>query len=141
MHLLVVYLSILDVAQLALHRCVECTYCTDGKSSNRIAEICYSYEFLDDFITPKPTVNSFLVEFFGRHAVDKHIEESETIIANQIALEEMAPKYKPTVQSVRYTNDETAKDKPVLECEDNSSWLQEKFDPKNHPLELMVSFK
>ena len=133
--------TLLDVAQLALHQCVECTYCTDGKSSSEIATICYSYEFLDDFVTPKPTVNSFLVECFGRHPTDKYNERSETIIPNETALEEIVPKFNPTVQDLQYTDYESAKEQPVSDYGDNYYWLQEKFDPKNHPLELMVSFK
>ena len=131
------------MAQLALHQCVERTYHTDEKCSNEIAEICYSYEFLDDFVTPKPTVYSFLAEFFRWTPKNKHNEGVETIITNDIALEEVAPKYKPTVQSLQHTDDESAKDESVSmeECEDNCSWMQEKFNPKNHPLELMVSFK
>ena len=131
------------MAQLALHRCVERTYYIDGKSSSEIAVISYSYEFLDDFFTPKPTVYSFLAEIFRWTLKNKHNEGVETIMANDTALEEMAPKYKPTIQSLQHTDDESAKDKSVsvVECDDNCSWLQEKFNPKNHPLELMVSFK
>ena len=128
------------MAQVALHRCVERTYYTDEKCSNEIAEICYSYEFLDDFVTPKPTLNAFLTEFFRWHPESKHSEGAETVIINETALEEMAPKFKPTVESLKCTDDESAKDKPLLECGDNYCWLQEKFNKQNHPLELMVSF-
>ena len=136
-------LPLSDVAQLALHRCVECTYYTDETCCNEIAVISYSYEFLDDFVTPKPTVYSFLAEFFRWTLKNKHNEEVETIIANGTALEEMASKYKPTIQSLQHTDDESAKDESVstVECKDNCSWMQQKFNPKNHPLELMVSFK
>ena len=94
---------------------------------------------MDDFVTPKPTVNAFLAQFFRWDPEGKHSEEAETVIANEIALEEMAPKFTPTVQSLKCTGDESAKDKQLLECGDNHSWLQEKFNKKNHPLELMVS--
>ena len=129
------------MAQLALHQCVECTYYTDEKNSNEIAEICYSYEFLDDFVAPKPTVNGFLSECFRSDSKDKHYAGVETIIPNGTALEEMAPKFSPTVQSLQYADDESAKDKSMFDRGNNFSWLQERFDPKNHPLELMVSFK
>ena len=128
------------MAQLALHRCVECTYYTGERSSSEIATICYSYEFLDDFVTPKPTVNSFLAECFRSDSKDKHYEGVETIISNGTSLEEISPKFNPTVQSLQYVDEESAKDESMLECGDNCSWLQERFDPKNHPLELMVSF-
>ena len=128
-------LPLSDVAQLALHQCVERTYYTDGNGCSKIATICYSYEFLDDFVTPKPTVKSFLAEFFQQYPS----KGNETIMTNETPYEEMETKFKPTVQCLQHADDESAKEMSLLECEDNCSWEQEKFNPNNHPLELMVS--
>ena len=128
------------MAEVALHRCVECTYQTDEHGSSEIAEICYSYEFLDDFITPKPTLNAFLSDIFHWNSGNKHDKVAGEVFSNEIALEYNASNSTPTIKRPRHIDDENAEDKHTLECGDKNNWLQEKFNRKNHPLELMVSF-
>ena len=128
------------MAELALHRCAERTYTTDEKVANDIDEITYSYEFLDDFLTPKPTINSFMADIFQW----KHEEKDDNMVTeptpDEIPLTYIPPKAVPTIDDSHtlHRDDEGVKDKPVLECEDQNSWLQEKFSLDNHPLELMV---
>ena len=133
---IVKFLNLLDVAEIALHRCVERTYQTDEHGSSEIAEISYSYEFLDDFTTPKPTLIAFLSDIFHCNPWKKRDKVAKDLLSNEIALE--SP---PTVQNSEHNDDESAKDETVLESEDAYSWLQGKYNRKNHPLELMVSFK
>ena len=132
------FLIVLDVAEFALHRCVECVYETDDKGGHEIAKMHYSYEFLDDFVTPKPTLNAFMADVC-QWKRDKHKRMVEEAHPAEIGLEDISPK-SPTVQGTQHINDESARDEPVLESKDEH-WLQEKFNQKNHPLELMVSFK
>ena len=127
------------MAEVALHRCVECTYQIDEHGSSEITEICYSYEFLDDFITPKPTLNAFLSDIFHWNSGNKD-KVAKGALSNEITLECNASKSTPTVKSPQHINDENAEEKYMLECGDENNWLQEKFNQKNHPLELMVSF-
>ena len=133
-------LNSLDVAELALHRCAQRTYTTDEKDANDIDEITYSYKFLDDFLTPKPTINSFMADIFQWKHKEKNDKMVTEPIPDEIPLMYIPPKAVPTIHNSQtlYKDDVSIKDKPVLKCEDQSSWLQEKFSLNNHPLELMV---
>lgn len=128
---------VLDVAEFALHQCVERFYEADDKGCCHIAKIRYSYEFLDDFITPKPSLYAFLADMFRWNHEHKH-EKIEHGLRSEIALGKVEPKSEPTVQGTQCVDDEGATDEPKLECDDKN-WLQ-KFSQTNHPLELMVSF-
>ena len=136
------YVHLLDVAEHALHQCVECKYNPDGKGGSEVTEICYSYEFLDDYVTPKPTLNAFMADIFQWRPEDKHKKMVEEGATDEMAMGEyVPPKSTPTVQGLQHIDDETAKDRPKYEREDgDNDWLQQKFNRKNHPLELMVSF-
>ena len=135
------FLTLLDVAELALHQCVDLRYETNDKGSCEISEITYCYEFLDDFVTPKPTLNAFLADIFRWRPENRHDRIVEEAMKDDIVLENIPTKATatPTVQSIQHGVDETAKNR--LEDSEDDSWLQEKFNRKTHPLELMVSFK
>ena len=128
------------MAELALHRCAERTYTTDEKLANDIDEITYSYEFLDDFLTPKPTINSFMADIFQWRHEEKYDNMVTEPTPDEIALTYIPPKAVPTIDKLQilHRDDEGVKNKPVLECKDQISWLQEKFSLNNHPLQLMV---
>ena len=123
------------MAEFALHRCVEYKYKSDDKGGSEIVEIEYSYEFLDDFVTPKPTLNAFMADLFRWNRDDKHerMVEEDTHPA-EIALETLSS---PKIPYTRHDS-ESIGDEMILESSDEN-WLQEKFNQKNHPLELMVS--
>lgn len=132
------------MAELALHRCAERTYTTDKKDTNDIDEITYHYEFLDDFPTPRPTFNSFIADIFQWKSEEKDRDDkTDRVGTDEIPLTYVPPKAVPTVHDSQllHGDDESVKDKPVLECEDHDFWLQEKFVLNNHPLELMVGLK
>ena len=125
-----------------MHRCVERTYHTDEHGSSEIAEICYCYEFLDDFITPKPTLNGLLSDIFHwNREANKDNKMDKDATTDEIALDYVAPKATPTVQELHRANGESTTLNRLLHGEDEDSWLQKKYNRKNHPLELMVSFK
>ena len=131
------------MAELALHRCAQRTYTTEEKGTNDIHEITYSYEFLDDFLTPRPTFNSFMADIFQWKSKDKD-DKMVAVRTDEIPLTYIPPKSAPTVhdsQLLHGDGESVKDDKPVLECEDHNSWLQEKFVLNNHPLELMVGLK
>ena len=126
------------MAELALHRCVERKYETDDEGGQKPSEIQYSYEFLDDFVTPRPTLNAFLTDVFRWKRDDKHERMIEDAHPAEIGLDDLSPK-SPTVQGTQHADDDNAVDEPELESKDDN-WKQEKFDQNNHPLELMVSY-
>ena len=125
------------MAELALHRCVERKYETDHEGSQKITEMQYSYEFLDDFVTPKPTLNALLTDFCQWKRDDTHERMVEDAHPAEIGLDDISPK-SPTVQGTQHIDDDDARDEPELESKDDH-WMQKKFNQKNHPLELMVS--
>lgn len=127
------------MAELALHQCVDVHCETNDKGSSEITEISFCYEFLDDYRTPRPTLNAFLSDIFRwRKRRDNNMVEDVT--KDEIVLENISSKAvaTPTVQDAQHTFDETDYNK--LEEHEDDSWLQEKFNRKTHPLELMVSF-
>ena len=125
------------MAEFALHRCVEHKYqINEDTGLNEIAAIEYSYEFLDDFVTPKPTLNAFMTDLFRWNHDDKHKRMVEDTHPAEIGLETLSPKA-PYTQHTQRDNDSIG-DEMILESSDEN-WLQEKFNQKNHPLELMVS--
>ena len=128
------------MAELALRQCVDVHYEPNDKGSCEISEITFSYEFLDDYNTPRPTLNAFLTDIFRWYPENKHDKKVEELMSDEMVLENIPTKATatPTVQDVQHAVDETARNKTV-EHEDDS-WLQEKFNLKTHPLELMVSF-
>lgn len=128
----------LDVAELALRQCIQREYKTDDKNHSEIAKIQYSYEFLDDYITPQPTLNAFMSDLFQCKAV-KHNKIVEDALPAEGESENVPLDSIPTVQSPQNVGNENEKDNIVLKCEDAESWMQKKFNQKNHPLELMVS--
>ena len=113
-----------ELAEIALQRCVHRNYKTNEKRSKEVTEIHYSFEFLDDFIIPKPPLITCISDMLKRKSKKDdtvHCEVPMTAI--------------PTVQ---YPYEEMAKDESVLECEDAESWMLKNFTSENHPLELMV---
>ena len=124
------------MAEFALHRCVERMYATDDEGGQKLTKIQYSYEFLDDFVTPKPTLNAFMTDVCAMKRDDRHERMVEDAHPAEIGLDDISPK-SPTVLGTQHIDDDSARDEPVLESKDER-WLQEKFNQKNHPLELMV---
>jgi len=127
-----------------LNRCVELKYEKDDKGRNEVKEIHYDYQFLDDYITPQPTLNAFMADMFKWQAAeDKHDEvvgdaEEGTRYAEDIPLDDVRSSTvkTPTVKSTQYVDSENKEEKKELESD---NWMQPKFDQKNHPLELMVN--
>ena len=114
-----------DVAELALYRCVHREYEVNEKGSNEVTKIEYSYEFLDDYVTPQPTLAKFLQDKFTKN-------ENLTIFDNGQAIP-LAPFPSNVVDSSNLTKQDMSDE------EDHEDWwLQEVYDPENHPLELMV---
>ena len=123
------------MAELALHQCVKLAYKTNEEGTSKISEIHYSYEFLDDFITPKPTLNAVMSDLLVWNPKSTPDEE-EAVRPTDNAYDDIALK---TIQYTQHTDDENQMNKSMFECEDEKYWMQEKYNQANHPLELMVS--
>jgi len=119
-----------DVAEVALYHCVHREYTTNNKGSREVTKIEYSFEFLDDFVTPEPKISMLLS---WKNNKDTVTEDSN---------EDVPLKPIPTIQgppSLAVTSQEDCSVESAMGgVEDQESWLQEKYDPSNHPLELMV---
>ena len=117
-------LNLVDLAEIALHRCVHRNYKTSEKIGKEITEIHYSFEFLDDFITPKPS----LVKFLSKKL---NVSSTKDTVQSEVPMN--------AIPTVKYPYKEiTAKEESALECEDEESWMLKNFKQENHPLELMV---
>ena len=124
------------MAEVALHRCVVREYDSEDKDSHQITKIHYSYEFLDDFITVKPSIASFVTDTFQWNHKNTH---DRMIDATVFQSSEVLPMQSfSTVQAPDSIGDEKTNDNVIYECKDGHSWMQEKFNLANHPLELMV---
>jgi len=116
-----------DVAELALYRCVHREYEVNEKGSNEVTKIEYSYEFLDDYVTPQPTLAKFLQDKFIK-------KENSTIFDNRQDIP-----LTPLPSNVVGSSDLTKEKEDMSDEGDRENWwLQEAYDPENHPLELMV---
>ena len=124
------------MAEVALHRCVACEYDSEDKDSCQITKIHYSYEFLDDFITPQPSITAFAADMFrwDHKNASKNVDDTLQID------EDLQMKSIPTIRDPKDVDDENINSNMVLEYEKDQSWMQEKFDLKNHPIELMVRY-
>ena len=125
-------ISLLDVAEVALHQCVKREY--SDKDSHQITKIHYSYEFLDDFINVKPSIISFVTDMFqwNHKNTDERMIDAEVFQSS----EALPMQSLPTVQAPDSIGDENHD--VIYECKDGHFLMQEKFNLANHPLELMV---
>ena len=110
-----------ELAEIALQRCVDRNYETSDNIGKEITDIHYSFEFLDDFITPKPSLITFINKLKVRCTKD-------TVQC------EVPMKAIPTVPYKEITPTEES----ALECEDADNWMLKTFKQEYHPLELMV---
>ena len=138
---MILIILVIDVAQVALSRCVEREYDVQHNDICEVTKIHYLYEFLDDFITPQPTVAAFMADVFQWNHKETLENTIETpTLEDEKFSEDIQMQSIPTVQDPTNSIDERVKAKPMLECEDGQFWMQEKFNLQNHPLELMVSY-
>jgi len=125
-----------DVAEVALHRCVHREYEVNDKGSCEVTRIEYSYEFLDDFITPEPSMSTFVNMLSWK----KKEQADELMTSNSTHDIPLSPV--PTVQGPPYiavtSQEDWTVESAIGGSEGQESWLQEQYDPSNHPLELMV---
>ena len=127
-----------DVAEVALHHCVHREYTETEKGGSEVSKIEYSFEFLDDFMTPVPTMSMYLnmLPWRKTNQANQFEDTMDRDSARDVPLKPI-----PTVQGPPYLAVSSPVDSfenPINGCEGEESWLQEKFDPQNHPLELMV---
>ena len=124
------------MAEVALHRCVHREYTTNDKGSCDVSKIEYSYEFLDDFTTSEPNMSMF-VNMFSWKKNNQAENFEDTTTKDSVSLQPI-----PTIQGPHYQAVTSQEDLRVESAmggvEGQESWLQEKYDPQNHPLELMV---
>jgi len=129
-----------DVAELALYRCVNQEYMVNDKGSNIVTKIEYSYEFLDDYVTPQPTLANFIQDKFMKKKKEQPLKfDASTIIENLSSTQDTSLEPFPNVHNSSHLNN--ASDEKAKEDTDDDQdawWLQENYDPENHPLELMV---
>ena len=128
------------MAKVALHQCVVCEYDSEDKDSCQITKIHYSYEFLDDFITPQPSITAFVADVFRWNDKNVHKNMAEAVIQNEMYCEDSPMKSIPTIRDPKNTDGENINSNLVLQCENDQRWMQEKFNLENHPIELMVSY-
>ena len=131
--------SFQDVAEVALYHCVQREYTINDKGSSEVTKIEYSYEFLDDYFTPVPTMSMFV------NQMSPWKNKKETDFEGSIAQNsncDVPLKPIPTVQGPPYvavSSEDLRHLENVMGNNDGQeSWLQEKYDSQNHPLELMV---
>ena len=130
-----------DVAELALYRCVNQEYRVNEKGSSEVIKIEYSYEFLDDYVTPQPTLANFIQEKFMKKKEKPLKLDASTIIENLSSTQDMPLEPFPNVHKSSHLNNasnEKAKEDTDTNDDQDAWWLQENYDPENHPLELMV---
>ena len=136
-----VYFSYQDVAEVALYRCVNRESMVNSKGSNEATKIEYSYEFLEDYVTPQPTLANFIQDKFTKEKEQPPKIDTSTVYENPSSTHDMPLESFSNVQNFSHSNN-TSQENVEEDTETNDDqdawWLQEKYDPENHPLELMV---
>ena len=114
----------------------------NNKGSNEVTKIEYSYEFLDDYITPQPTLAKFVQDKVGLSANQTSIFENSAIFntAQDIPLVSLPNDVLGSSHLANTLKESTNIKEDMDDAEEYNEdwWLQEMYDPENHPLELMV---
>jgi len=128
------------VAELALYRCVNREYEVNDKGSRKVTKIEYSYEFLEDYVTPQPTLTNFIQDRFMKKNEQPLQFHAPTILENPFTTQDKALEPFPNVQNSSHlgNNNVNMEEETATDDEQESWWLQENYDTENHPLELMV---
>jgi len=122
----VIYAWVTDVAELVLYKCISQT---KDKVNNKTTSLTYSYKFINDYDAGK---GSLIYKFMSSHGL---VPAKRHRIALQRSIVEM---------TTAFTNYHVSENLESMQCganstENDSNWLQTKYDKDSHPLQLMVS--
>ena len=123
----------LEMAEMALSRCVSTKYQTDSRGYRTPEHITYSFELMDDFCVPYSNIKGFmkhigLLQYTQNSLPTDHVQSLD---ANSFTL-------RSTGKSANKIDSDTVT-RLLEQDEDSEKWMQSDYDADNHVLNLMVS--